>query len=466
MRKPKRALRPLAERLDGRCLLSGYAPADLVQAYGLGGISFTSPSGQPVIADGSGQTVALIEAYHDPNLVSDLQTFDQTFGLPAASVTVDDLAGPRTSDVWASEEMLDVEWAHAIAPGANLLVVEAASQNLGDLIHAVDVARYAPGVSVVSMSWGFPETIGQTVFDSYFQTPSGHQGVTFVAASGDNGTAAGPSYPSTSPGVLAVGGTTLSIGPGGSYLGESAWSGSGGGYSLYEPEPSFQYRVQSTGFRSAPDVAFLGDPNTGVNVFETPPSAAPNSGAGSWMIVGGTSLGTPAWAAILAIVDQGRVLEGKGSLDGPTQTLPALYSLPSTDFHAIQATPPLLPLSGGLSLFGLQPTSRASARHPGHRRVGATSSANITTGLGSPVGTSLIPDLVASNVTAPSTYPNAPRHRDRRDLRTLHRRLRIHATRLVHPGLPAFRFDSAGEVFAAKPETQTIVGIDPRMKAR
>ncbi len=466
MRKPRRALRPLAERLDDRCLLSGYAPADVVQAYGLGGITFSSPSGQPVIADGSGQTIALIEAYHDPNLVSDLQTFDQTFGLPAAAVTVDDLAGSRTSDVWASEEMLDVEWAHAIAPGAHLLVVEAASQNLGDLIHAVDVARYAPGVSVVSMSWGFPETIGQTAFDSYFQTPLGHQGVTFVAASGDNGTAAGPSYPSTSPGVLAVGGTTLSIGPGGSYLGETAWSGSGGGYSLYEPEPSFQYRIQSTGFRSAPDVAFLGDPNTGVDVFETPPSAGPNAGAGSWMIVGGTSLGTPAWAAIVAIVDQGRTLEGKGSLDGPTQMLPALYSLPSTDFHTIQATPPLLPLSGGLSLFGPQPTSHAYVRHRGHRRAGATSSANITTGLGSPVGSSLIPDLVASNITAPNTYPNTPRHHGRRDVRTLPHRLRIHATRPVHQRPQAFRPELTPGVHAAIPCIQGTDLIPPRTRNR
>lgn len=455
MRKPRRAFRPLAERLDGRCLPSGYSPADVVQAYGLGGITFDSPSGHPVLADGSGQTIALIEAYHDPNLISDLQTFDQTFSLPAASVTVDNLAGPRTNNVWASEEMLDVEWAHSIAPGANLLVVEAASQNLGDLIHAVDVARNAPGVSVVSMSWGFPETPGQTAFDAYFQTPPGHQGVTFVAASGDNGTAAGPSYPSTSPGVLSVGGTTLSIGPGGSYLGESAWSGSGGGYSAYEAEPSYQYRVQSTGSRSTPDVSFLGDPNTGVNVFQTPPRNAPNTGAGSWMIVGGTSLGTPAWAAILAIVDQGRTLEGKGSLDGPTQALPALYSLPSTDFHAIQATPPLVPLSGGLSLFGLHPTSRSLLRHPARRARGAAASANITTGLGSPVGQSLIPDLVASNITEPLTFQNTQRHRGRRAFRMLHRP-RIHASRPGHQIVQAFRHDPVEGAFAGKPEIRQI----------
>ena len=89
--------------------------------------------------------------------------------------------------------------------------------------------------------------------------------------------------------------------------------------------------MQGTGKRSTPDVAFDGDPNTGVRVYQT----SLFTGHGSWEVVGGTSLGTPAWAAIIAIVDQGRVLDGKGSLDGATQTLPTLYSLPSTDFNVI-----------------------------------------------------------------------------------------------------------------------------------
>ena len=129
-------------------------------------------------------------------------------------------------------------------------------------------------------------------------------------------------------------------------------------------EPGYQRSVSGSGKRLTPDVAFDGDPNTGVEVYQT----SPYTGIGSWQIVGGTSLGTPAWAAIIAIADQGRALAGKGSLDGPTQTLPTLYSLPPSDFHAV-----------------------ASYR-PGHAAM---------MGLGSPDGPPLIADLVASNISVP-----------------------------------------------------------------
>jgi hypothetical protein len=395
MRKPRRAFRLGMERLDDRCLPSGYTAAQLTNAYGLNGITFTSTSGQTVAGNGSGETIALIEAYHDPNLTSDLHVFDQANGLADPSVSVVNLAGTQTNATWASEEMLDVEWAHAIAPGASILVVEAQSDSLPNLMTAVDIARNTPGVATVSMSWGFAESSSETANDSHFRTPAGHQGITFVAASGDDGTIDGPDYPSSSPRVLAVGGTTLLTDDAGNYTGELAWSGSGGGYSRYESEPRYQESVQSTGRRSAPDVAFDADPNTGVEVFETPPGST----TGSWLVVGGTSLGTPAWAAIIAIVDQGRALDGKGSLDGPTQTLPALYSLPSTDFHAVESPPPLWPFSGGLNPFGfnlspyVQRTGKKSAR--------STSEANITTGRGSPVGPNLVAGLVASNITEP-----------------------------------------------------------------
>ena len=341
MGKPRRVVRPCLDRLDDRCLLSGYTVAQVTQAYGLNAISFPSASGQPSTGDGSGETIALIEAYHDPNLSSDVRVFDQSNGLPDPNLSVADQAGTRTDAVWASEETLDVEWSHAIAPGAAILVVEAPSDSLGDLITAVDLARNTPGVATVSMSWGFGETAGETALDSHFQTPAGHQGITFVAASGDDGAANGPEYPSSSPRVLAVGGTTLSTDGSGNYVGESTWSGSGGGYSPYEPEPAYQASVQTTRHRSTPDVAFLADPYSGVEVYETPPGGS----VGSWLTVGGTSLGTPAWAAIIAIVDQGRALQGKPSLDGPTQTLPAaLQPSPPTDFHTVFPPPPASPL--------------------------------------------------------------------------------------------------------------------------
>ena len=117
--------------------------------------------------------------------------------------------------------------------------------------------------------------------------------------------------------MVAVGGTTLYVGSDGNYQFELPWAESGGGYSHIEPEPGYQRSVQGTGGKSTPDVAFDGDPNTGVLVYQT----SIETGLGSWEIVGGTSLGTPAWAAIIAIADQGRNLAGKGSLDGGTQTL-------------------------------------------------------------------------------------------------------------------------------------------------
>ena len=178
-------------------------------------------------------------------------------------------AGTHTNSGWAGEESLDVEWAHAVAPGANILVVEAKSQSLLDLLSAVNTARYTPGVVAVSMSWGFGEMSNESSYDSYFTTPAGHVGITFVASSGDGGAFAGASYPAVSPNVLSVGGTTLNLTSSGAYQSEATWISSGGGYSLYEPEPSYQASVQSTGARSTPDVAFDADPNTGVPVYQT-----------------------------------------------------------------------------------------------------------------------------------------------------------------------------------------------------
>ena len=109
--------------------------------------------------------------------------------------------------------------------------------------------------------------------------------------------------------------------------------------------------MQTSGVRSTPDVAFDADPNTGVEVYST----APGARQGSWQVVGGTSLGSPSWAGIIAIVDQGRALAGKGSLDGPTQTLPALYAAASSNFNSVAATPSPY---GGFSFGGFDPFGR------------------------------------------------------------------------------------------------------------
>ncbi len=404
--------RPVLDQLDDRSLLSGLTPSQLTTAYGLNAISFTSSSGSTVKGDGTGETIALIEAYNDPNIASDLHKFDVKYNLPDPKLTVIDQAGSQTNSGWASEEALDVEWAHAIAPGANIVVVEARSQSITDLLEAVNTARSTAGVVAISMSWGFPESSTETSYDQYFTTPAGHTGITFIAASGDSGTV---EYPSASPDVLSVGGTSLALGNTGTYGSETAWFDSGGGYSQYEPEPSYQTSVQTTGQRSTPDVAFDANPNTGVAVYETPPG----SSTGSWQVVGGTSLGAPSWAGIIAIVDQGRALAGKGSLDGPTQTLPSLYALSATAYHAVSASP----LGGGgvVSVFGFSgfgltvPNwywggfgfgfgSGSGDGSSGSGSSGGTSGgANTSAGLGSPNGPSLISDLVASTTTTPLT---------------------------------------------------------------
>ena len=332
----------MIESLEGRTLLSavsaattstvqGYSPSQIRHAYGFDQVTF----GAGITADGTGQTIAIVDAFNDPNIKSDLNVFDTQFGLASANLKIVNQTGgstlPATDSGWAGEISLDVEWAHAIAPGASILLVEAKSSDLTDLIAGVDYARNAPGVSTVSMSWGGSEFFSfnggefssQTNFDPYFTTPAGHQGVTFIAAAGDSGTFSGVQWPASSPNVISVGGTSLfTSDSSGTYSGESSWSGTSGGFSQVESEPNYQLNVQSTGVRTSPDVAYDADPNTGFAVYDSVPS----QGISGWQVVGGTSAGAPQWAALIAIADQGRVLAGNGTLDGASQTLPLLYS--------------------------------------------------------------------------------------------------------------------------------------------
>src|SRR5205823_4467517 len=155
-----------------------------------------------------------------------------------------------------------------------------------------------------------------------------HNGVTFVASSGDYG--APPSYPAISPNVLSVGGTNLQIDAGGNYQGEVGWGDSGGGISVYEAKPSYQSNVtQSATKRTNPDVAYNGDPNSGVPVYDS----TPYQNVTGWFQVGGTSAGAPQWAALVAIADQGRTVYGKGTLHGANY--PLYQVVPSSAFHDI-----------------------------------------------------------------------------------------------------------------------------------
>jgi Dockerin type I domain len=356
-----------------------YSPAQIVSAYGVNDIFFNGVAG-----NGTGQTIAIIDAFNDPSIISDANAFSVHFGLPQfngsgePSLTVLNqtggvsLPGNSTPGQWDIEESLDVEWAHSIAPGANIILFEANSSSTADLFTAVTTAAKTAGVSVVSMSFSTPQLLDfyaangdpELGEDSTFTTPTGHQGVTFFASTGDDG-APSVGYPALSPNVVAVGGTTLTIGTDGSYLSESAWSGGGGGTSIQEAQPSYQSSsINNTGLRATPDVSMDADPETGVYVLD--------SFDGGYQQIGGTSLSTPMWAGIMAIVDQGRALKGLSSLDGPTQTLPMLYNLPSSDFHDIVT---------------------------GNNGYPATVGYDLATGLGTPNAALLVPGLAGYPAT-------------------------------------------------------------------
>ncbi|MBE3589524.1 MAG: S53 family peptidase [Firmicutes bacterium] len=281
------ATHPIHVRPNASTSPQGLSPAQVRHAYGI----------DKLPNDGAGVTIAIVDAYDHPKIENDLAVFDQTFGLPAPpSFVKHKMASKiRTDGGWALEIALDVEWAHALAPKANILLVEASSSSLADLLAAVDWA-VNNGANVVSMSWGGGEFSSEPSYDGHFQSP----GIVFLASSGDSGT--GASWPASSPYVVAVGGTTLNVDAQGNYISETAWSGSGGGTSAYEAEPDYQTGFQSTGKRGIPDVAFDADPNTGVSVYDS----VRYQGQSGWWVVGGTSLSAPAWAGIVALADQAR----------------------------------------------------------------------------------------------------------------------------------------------------------------
>ena len=344
----------------------GYTPAQIRQAYSFNGIAF---NGGTIQGDGAGQTIAIVDAYSDPNIVSDLHVFDATFGItdPPKFTIMNQNGGsalPAADAGWSEEIALDVEWAHAMAPGANIVLVEASSSSLSDLMSAVNTARNLAGVSVVSMSWGSGEFSSQRQFDQYFSTPAGHTGVTFVASAGDSGAQA--VWPAVSPNVLSVGGTSLTSTV--SSGGESAWSGSGGGYSRFETEPGYQSSVQSSGARTSPDVSFNANPSTGFAVYDS----VSYGGRSGWFEIGGTSAGAPQWAALLAIANQGRVLTGLGTLSGAQTNL---YSLSSNDFRDITS---------------------------GSNGYAARAGYDLVTGRGSPIANLIVHDLVGNSTVSPA----------------------------------------------------------------
>ncbi len=268
---------------------TGLSPATIESVYG-----FSTSS-----TVGAGKTIAIVDAYNDPSAEQDLGVFTSQYGLPACTTAngcfrkVNQTGGttyPRTSSGWALEISLDIQWAHAIAPGAKILLVEAKSSSLSNLLAAED---YAAGhANYVSNSWGGNEFSSESSYDYHFV----HSGVGFFVSSGDSGLPA--QWPSASPKVISVGGTTLNF-SGGTFVSETGWSSGGGGCSAYETanaaQSSFsQYaQVNCAGKRATPDVSLDADPNSGVSVYDS----TPYNGQSGWWTVGGTSASSPMWAA-------------------------------------------------------------------------------------------------------------------------------------------------------------------------
>ncbi len=383
-----------------------FLPGDIQAAYGFDQIQLFNPRTRHTLpGDGSGQTIAIVDAFNDPNIAADLSLFDTVLGLPAANlIQVDQNGNPLTAANtpangpfgWGIETSLDVEWAHALAPKANIVLFEANSNFLSDLftadasagLRSTYKALGVPVAGVISNSYGSPEGQGENAFDSVFTTKDNH--ATYVFSSGDSGN---QQYPSASPNVLSVGGTTLSINFDTttgveSYGGETGWSvgsdsfdpsgGSGGGVSPFEPEPFYQFGVQQTFSRTTPDVSLDADPNTGVLVADSYvadsglPPLPPGQAYG--FEVGGTSFSAPAWGALLTIANQGRALYGLPTLGNAQE---AMYFLPTSDFHDITTGSTLVGNAG-----------------PGY---------DLVTGIGSPLAQKVVHDLTFAFTIPPFT---------------------------------------------------------------
>lgn len=282
-------------------------PASVACIYGFvasAGTPGCNPNSVTANPAGGSKTIAIVDAYDDPTAANDLAAFSTQFGLPAPNFQVVYATGTKPpQDItggWEGEESLDIEWSHAMAPNADIILVEAKSNSNVDLFAAVKVASNlvaAAGGGEVSMSWGGAEFKFERFWDSYLQTPK----VVYFASAGDS---AGTEYPSASPFVVSAGGTALSMSlVTGNFQLQLAWLNTGGGVSAYEPVPSYQSGFQGLTFRATPDISFDADPDTGVWVYDSTPWYAGGTVFGGpkhpWLIVGGTSVAAPSLAGVV-----------------------------------------------------------------------------------------------------------------------------------------------------------------------
>lgn len=330
--------------MAGGGVIATYTPAQIRAAYGMPALpaSLATMSATQAAQLGAGQTIYIVNAYHNPNVAAELAAFNQKFGLPACttraiavnaslplpgpsaracdlSVVYSTPAGAMTTVApaydagWATEIALDVQWAHATAPLARIVVIEAPNASVSSLVGAIRLAN-AMGPGVVSMSFGAIEGSWTASVDSVFTAPR----MTYLAATGDSGAAV--AWPSVSPNVVAVGGTSLTA-VGVRSRTESAWSGAGGGISAYTAVPSYQSApvpgLNVATRRVVADVAFNADPATGQYLAVI----KPGSTTVNWMSSGGTSIAAPQWAGLMAIANAVRAQAGRLPIGSPHSVL-------------------------------------------------------------------------------------------------------------------------------------------------
>ncbi len=275
--------------------VSGYGPTQLEGAYGIGG--FTAASGA---------TVAIVDAYDDPNLESDLGVYRSYFGLTACTtangcfkkVNQNGVAGsyPKTNASWAEETSLDVDMVSANCPSCKILVVEANSASFANLGASVNTAATFAGVKAISNSYGGSESSTEGQYAADYT----HANIAVTASSGDSGY--GAQSPASFGTVVATGGTTLNL-SGTTRSSETVWSGAGSGCSAYETQPSWQttllsnFKLTGCGKRVIADVAYDANPNTGVAVYDS----LSYRGQSGWLVFGGTSVASPSIAAIYTL---------------------------------------------------------------------------------------------------------------------------------------------------------------------
>ncbi|MEU6572952.1 S53 family peptidase [Streptomyces sp. NPDC046805] len=291
---------------------AGYGPSSLQAAYNL-----------PSATGGSGQTVAIVDAYDDPNAEADLGVYRSQYGLPACTTAngcfkkVDQNGGtsyPRGDSGWAEEISLDLDMVSAACPNCKILLVEASSPTMTNLGTAVNTA-VNQGAKFVSNSYGGGESASDTTYDSaYFN----HPGVAITVSSGDGGY--GVEYPAASRYVTAVGGTSLTTSGTARGWTDTVWSGAGSGCSAYDAKPTWQ-TDSGCARRTVADVSAVADPNTGVAVYDSYRSAT------GWMVFGGTSASAPLIAAVYALA--GTPSAGSYPASFPYAHTSALYDVTS-----------------------------------------------------------------------------------------------------------------------------------------